>query len=167
MASRIERIIQSIKTNAGSETYEKVKKACEEKDVKEILDQLESTCEEKTVAQLMKPCGRQCIPKSFIERAMSVYAESAGIEDFLNRLSEVHIGGDKLYLRDGKIIGIYEKCYCTIAKKIKGLSPLFCYCAEGWYEQLFSSVFDKPVEVKKIRTILDGADECEFEISYL
>ena len=26
--------------------------------------------------------------------------------------------------------------------------------------------FDKPVEVKKLRTILDGADECELEVSY-
>jgi len=166
MASRIDRIIQSIKSNAGNEVYEKVQKACEEKDLKAILARLEDACEESTVAQILIPCGKQCIPQSFITRAKSVYAESENIEDFLARLNETRIGGGKLHIRGGKIIGIYEKCYCSLANKIKDLSPLFCHCSEGWFEQLFSGVFEKPVEVKKIRTILDGASECEFEISY-
>ncbi len=114
----------------------------------------------------MKPCGSQCIPESFIARAKSVYAKAKSIEDFLSLLNETRIGGGRLHIEDDKIIGIYEKCYCGLAKKVKGLSPLFCYCSEGWYERLFSSVFEKTVEVKKLRTILDGSERCEFEIRY-
>ena len=166
MANRVERILESIKANAGNDVYERVKKTCGESDVKAILAELENACGVAVVAQVMKPCGQQCIPESFIARAKSVYAKADSIEDFLSLLNETRIGGGKLHIKDDKIIGIYEKCYCGLAKKVKGLSPLFCYCAEGWYERLFRSVFEKPVEVKKVRTILDGSDKCEFEISY-
>ena len=166
MPNRIQRILESIKANAGIEIYKRVKETCGESDVKAVLAQLESTCEEKTVAQIMKPCGQQCIPKSNITLAKSVYSKAESIEDFLSMLNKTRIGGGNLLMKDGKIIGIYEKCYCGLAKKTKDLSPLFCYCSAGWYTQLFSSVFEKPVEVKKLRTILDGADKCEFEISY-
>jgi len=166
MPNRIQRILESIKANAGNDVYQRVRENCGETDLKAIISELEKTCGAEVVARVMKPCGRQCIPGSFIARAKSIYAGAAGIEDFLRLLNETRIGGGKLHIRDDKIIGIYEKCYCSLAKKVKDLSPLFCCCSEGWYEQLFSSVFEKPVEVKKLRTILDGADKCEFEISY-
>jgi predicted hydrocarbon binding protein len=166
MANRIQRILNSIKENAGNEIYEVIIQTHGESDVKAILAGLEDACGEAIVAKVMKPCGRQCIPDNFIARAKSIYEEAESVDDFLNLLNKTRIGGGKLHIRDGKIIGIYDKCYCGIAKKIKGLSPLFCHCSEGWYEQLFSSVFEKPVEVKKVRTVLDGSDICEFEISY-
>ena len=118
------------------------------------------------VARIMKPCGRQCIPQIFITRAKTIYEESDSIEDFLSRLNKTRIGGGQLHLKDEKVVGIYDKCYCGLVNKLKGLSPLYCYCSAGWYEQLFSSVFDEPVEVEKIATIPDGADHCEFEITY-
>ena len=166
MPNRIQRILESIKANAGNEVYEKIKETCEETDVKTILSELEEACGGAVVAQVMKPCGRQCIPGSFVARAKSIYAKAESVEDFLSLLNETRIGGGKLYIKDDKIIGIYEECYCGLVKKVKGISPLFCYCSEGWYEQLFSSVFGKPIEVKKLRTILDGSNQCEFEIGY-
>jgi predicted hydrocarbon binding protein len=166
MSNRIERILESININAGIDIYERVKELCGESDVKAILAELENACGVEVVAQVMKPCGQQCIPESFIARAKSIYTETDSIEDFLNLLNETHIGGGKLHIKGDKIIGIYEKCYCGLAKKVKDLSPLFCYCSEGWYERLFSSVLEKPVKAKKVRTILDGSDKCEFEISY-
>ncbi len=166
MPSRIERIFQSIRDNAGKDVYIQIKETCGESDVVSILRELERTCGEEQVARIMKPCGRQCIPKSFISRAETIYSESNGIEDFLTRLNETRIGGGKLHVRDGKIIGIYDKCYCGLANRLKELSPLYCHCSAGWYEQLFSSVLEKPVGVMKKATILDDADHCEFEISY-
>jgi predicted hydrocarbon binding protein len=166
MSSKINRIFRSIEENAGRDACETVRKIGGESDIKSIISVLEQTCEEETVARIMIPCGRQCIPKSYISRANTLYTVSTDIEDFLTKLNETRIGGGRLHLRDGKIIGIYDKCYCGLVKKLKGLSPLYCYCSAGWYEQLFSSIFQKPVEVEKVATIPDGADHCEFEISF-
>ena len=166
MASRIERILESIKANAGDDIYEKISETCGKNDVKAIISELEKACGSVVVATVMKPCGSQCIPQGFITRAKAIYSQSQDLNDFLQELNKTRIGGGKLHVKDGKIIGIYEQCYCSLAKKVKDLSPLFCHCSEGWYEQLFSSVFGKPVEVKMMQTIFDGSDRCEFEISY-
>ena len=166
MANRIVRILQSIKKYAGDDVYEEIKKTCGESNVKAIVSELENACGAEAVARVLKPCGTQCIPESCIVKARAIYSQSHDLDDFLRALNETRIGGGKLHVNDGKIIGIYEQCDCSLARKIKGLSPLFCYCSEGWYERLFSAVFEKPVEVKLVRTILDGSDRCEFEISY-
>jgi predicted hydrocarbon binding protein len=166
MPNRVERILRSIMANAGKDVYERLKNTCGETDVKAILAELDKACGTEGVARVMKPCGYQCISNNMIRRARAIYKASKNLEDFLRLMNDERIGGGKLHLKDGKIIGIYEKCYCGLAKKVKDLSPLFCYCSEGWYERLFSSVFEKPVEVKKVRTILDGSDKCVFEIVY-
>ena len=145
MATRVERILNSIRLYAGAETYQTVKTTCG-KDVQAILAMLEENTR--------------------IDRAKYIFTDSNTIEDFLHGLNIRRIGGGKLHLRDGKLIGIYEQCYCSLARETKGLSPLYCHCSEGWYEKLFSSVFEKPVEVKKRQTILDGSEYCEFEIDY-
>jgi predicted hydrocarbon binding protein len=44
------------------------------------------------------------------------------------------------------------------------MSPVYCYCSAGWCERLFSSVFNRPVTVNKIDTILNGNDKCVFEV---
>lgn len=166
MPGKIDRIFRSIEENAGDNVCKAVKQNCDETDIKNILSEIGKTCDEQVVVRVMKSCGRQCIPKSYISRAISIYDGSDGIEDFLRRLNPTRIGGGQLHLRDGKIIGIYDKCYCGLVKKLNGLPSLYCYCSAGWYERLFSSVFDRPVEVTKIKTIPDGANHCEFEIRF-
>lgn len=167
MTSRLGRILQSIKVNAGKDDYERIKETCGVTDLRAIISGLEKTCGIEVAAMVMKACGRQCIPDSFIQRAKSAYADSGSIDDFLNRLNNVRIGGGKLHIRDGIMVGVYEKCYCTLAKKTAGLSSHYCFCSAGWYEELFSSVYEKPVQVRKLRSILDGSDYCEFEIDYI
>ncbi len=164
MTTRIDRILNSIKTIAGDNVYRRVAETCDTSNVKTMLDLLQNTSGADTVAKVMKPCGSQCISGNTITKSKSIYAGAKNLQDFLERLNERRIGGGHLYLRDGKIIGIYEKCYCGIAKATKDLSQLYCHCSAGWYDRLFSAVLEKPVEVKKICTILDGAKRCEFEI---
>ena len=166
MPSKIDRIFQSIEKNVENKDYKKLRGHCVETDIISIMSELEKTCEEGIVAQIMKSCGQQCIPRSYISRVKTIYEKSDSIEDFLNKLNETRIGGGQLHLRDKKIIGIYDKCYCGLVNKLEGISPLYCYCSAGWYEQLFSSVFDEPVVVEKITTIVSGNDHCEFDISY-
>ena len=41
----------------------------------------------------------------------------------------------------------------------------YCECSAGWYKKLFSEVFEKDVSVKILNTIINGANECTFEIT--
>jgi predicted hydrocarbon binding protein len=177
MPNRVDRILESIKTNAGNGAYKRIIGVCgilDEKTtpgkqstyVKSVLSELENICVADVVAGVMKPCGYQCVSNNIVARAMDLHAESDNLENFLRLLNAQRIGGGKLHITGGKIIGVYERCYCGLAKSVKELSPLYCYCSAGWYERLFSSIFEKPIEVKIVQTILDGSDMCVFEISY-
>lgn len=176
MANKALRILESIRENTDAEVYDSMIKAYgvpEEKAtpskqfeyVKAMLCGLEHTCGAEATAKVMKPCGHQCISDGTIAKAKDVYKKAKNMDDFLNLLNERHIGGGKLHRKDGKIIGVYEKCYCGLPKYGKGMSPVYCNCSVGWFERLFSSVFEREVEVRKLQTILDGSDQCVFEIT--
>jgi predicted hydrocarbon binding protein len=176
MPNRVNRILESIKTNAGNDVYQSIISICGTLDekvtprkqsdyLKLMLCELEKKCTTDTVINIMKPCGYQCISDNMIKRAKALYVKSRNLEDFLRLLNERRIGGGRLHIKNDKIIGIYERCYCGLARSVKGLSPLYCNCSAGWYERLFSSIFKKTIKVKIVQTILDGSNECVFEIS--
>lgn len=80
-------------------------------------------------------------------------------------MNDLHIGGGQLHLNEqDHIIGIYSTCYCGIPKAVKDIPAAYCECSASWFEKLFSAVFDHPVRVTILHTILSGADYCSFEI---
>ena len=175
MANKAQRILESVKINAGTEIYDNIintygileEKASPNKQAKyiqDLLSDLENSCGSETVLKVMKPCGHQCISNTAIMKAKELYSKVESLEDLLKLLNENHIGGGKLHIKDRSIIGVYDSCYCGIAKQAKGLSACYCNCSAGWFEKLFSSVLEKDIEVKKLQTILGGSDQCIFEI---
>lgn len=168
-------ILESIKENAGYEAYENIIKSCgslgdnatpnkQSEYVRDMLNELENAYGAEMAVKVMRPCGYQCITDGIIKKAKIEYKKSESLDDFLKRLNELHIGGGGLHISDGRIIGVYEKCYCGLPKYAKGLSPEYCNCSAGWFEKLFSEAIGKNVEVRKIKTILEGADQCLFQI---
>lgn len=175
MANRTELILESIRINEGDEAYRHILEVCgapeegaapgkQAKYVEAVLHEFLRTYGENLISCVLRPCGQQCISNGTVAKAKTLYKKSAGLEDFLALLNKERIGGGKLYLHNGNIIGSYDKCYCGLAKAAKGMPPAYCHCSAGWFERLFSSVFEKSVEVKKLHTILDGSEDCVFEI---
>ncbi|MBU5437317.1 hypothetical protein KQI42_04810 [Tissierella sp. MSJ-40] len=175
MSKKSERILDSIKLNVGEDTYENLIKICGDlpskatstkqgKYIRNILCELENQLDEEAIGMIMKPCGHLCISNKTINEAKKLYETSETIEEFLVLLNKNHIGGGELHMDNGNIIGVYNKCYCGIAKSVKDMHPTYCNCSAGWFEKLFESVFKKSVEVKKLQTILGGSDKCIFEI---
>ena len=178
MANRAERVLESIKNVCGNDIYDTIiakfgkisEKPSPIKQARYIKCTLDEICESLGIdiaKEVMRPCGYCCISDKTIKTAKQLYIKSnKNISVFLERLNKQYIGGGSLYLKDDKIFGIYEKCYCGIPKSVVGLHESYCECSAGWFEKLFSSVFDKPVVVKRIHTVLSGNDQCLFEISF-
>jgi len=40
----------------------------------------------------------------------------------------------------------------------------YCYCGAGWYRQQWEGVFDKPVSIKIVKSVLRGDEICRFAI---
>jgi V4R domain. len=178
MASRAENLICQIKTiypdDYCTELFykagvlkEKAAPAQQAKFIKAVIEEIKNTHGTDAIIEILRPCGYQCISNRTIERAKKCYQESNGsVQAFIELLNQNHIGGGELHMQGNKIIGIYEKCYCGIPKAVKGMPKEYCECSAGWFEKLFSSVFERKVQVTRIETILSGSNRCIFEIEY-
>jgi predicted hydrocarbon binding protein len=177
MANKVERVLESVNDKLCNEIYndliskigtieDKPTPVKQGRYMKSLLDELSLNHGIEITKKVMRPCGYQCISNKVINNAKLLFKESNNVEEFLKLLNENHIGGGNLHTKDNKIIAIYDRCYCGIPKSAKDLSPIYCECSAGWFEKLFSSVFEKEINVKRIDTILNGADRCTFEILF-
>jgi len=175
MSKRIDHLLENISAQIGvhaSDEYaagiglqeRKLTSVQEGKQMKAILDDIVEKHGEALARKTMRPCGYHCISDSAIQKAKAIYKDTVNLQEFLNELKRNHIGGGLLRIENDHIIGEYDHCYCGTTKHAKGMSPVYCECSAGWFEKLFSSVFEKPVEVVPKHTILQGDATCIFEI---
>ncbi|HWT75202.1 MAG TPA: DUF6144 family protein [Mobilitalea sp.] len=176
MANKAERVkeqvqIQEVLDNHFLESLgelgQKPSPAKQSKYIKSILEEVKRSQNVDACKNIMRPCGYQCISGNIIVKAKDLYLKAGQkVEVFLELLNKEHIGGGNLTLQDDAIIGSYEFCYCGIPKSVKNLPKEYCECSAGWFERLFSEVFERKVEVIIIQTFLSGGDKCIFKITY-
>jgi hypothetical protein len=63
----------------------------------------------------------------------------------------------------------YYACHCQLVRtSIRNgkpiVSPTFCYCSAGFEKLHFDVIFDEPVEVELLETLLEGNLRCRFAI---
>jgi predicted ArsR family transcriptional regulator len=175
MGNKVERLLNTVKEKYDDDALEnlfsklgnideKARPATQSKYMKALLEELTVLYGNKKTAELMRPSGHQCISSKTIKTAKGLYDKTNSIDEFLMLLNEQNIGGGNLHTEDNKIIAVYDECYCGITKHAKGILPVYCECSAGWFEKLFSSVFGKEVDVRRVSTILDGSEKCTFQI---
>jgi len=126
------------------------------------MEGLDAQVDETVRTSILENCGRNCISRTFIDKAKSIKKRSKDINDFLEKLSHEW---KHLHLEKGNIYVVYEKCYCPMVRDYRDkLSPSFCNCSRGWIKELFESVLEKPVEVKLKKSIVRGDGDCEFRV---
>jgi predicted hydrocarbon binding protein len=146
-----------------------VKKA---KFIKQLIEDLLAKTSRPVAEKIMRQCGSvynqgisQCIGVPMVKKARKLFKESKNIKDFIDKLNRYHIGGGNLTLKGNVITTTYKRCYCGAVSKTKEKIPItYCHCGAGWYSRLFKEALSKPVKVKVIQTIANGADTCKFEI---
>ncbi len=171
--NKAKRAVESVKTQLGEEAYqniidnlgttENVRNQGEY--IANVIEEVKNCDGDEAATKVMRSCGYQCIDKHILTNAKKLYSESADMEEFLQKLS-ISLGGSNLTFKDNKIIAIYDQCFCDINDSEKKLNRCYCQCSCGWYEKLFSTVLDAPVNVELIQSIKGDADHCQFEITY-
>jgi hypothetical protein len=63
----------------------------------------------------------------------------------------------------------YYACHCPLARESilrdePRISPIWCYCSGGFEKFLFDVIFDEPVEVETLESVLRGDLRCRFVI---
>jgi hypothetical protein len=133
--------------------------------IENLMKCLNEVLGDETARQVMQACGTQCIGQSTLEKVKRLQRGCGSLDDLLERLNQAHIGGGKMH-REGEVIyASYERCYCgSVSKGRQSISATYCSCSCGWYQQLFETLLEKPVQVELVDSIIHGADICRFII---
>ena len=130
-----------------------------------ILQELSNLTDGKGI-EILHRCGRECSKTSdLLEGAVNTRKKFAD-DDFeqLFQAFKQHYYNSPGFSKDGnQITLIFEECTCPMVKK--GLSHAYlCHCTLGYSRQIFETLFNKPIEIKLLKSILKGDDICKQEI---
>jgi len=130
--------------------------------IRALIESLDTQADEKTKEKILENCGRNCIPRSFIEKVKALKENTKNTDDFLDKLGQTwkHLqrNGDNIHV-------VYNKCYCPLVKDYsERLSPTFCNCSKGWIKEVFESALEKPIAVELEKSIKQGDRVCKFNV---
>ena len=132
---------------------------------KRLMDNFERQFPEDVQIKVMENCGRRCTGASTIEKAKRIKRNAQNLAELIDGLNKQHIGGGKLKLENNKINVEYGKCYCGMVSKTKErFSSTYCNCSRGYLLELFEQIFEKPVKVDLVESVIQGAKSCKFII---
>jgi len=126
-----------------------------------LMDNFERLFSEEVRIEVLENCGRTCIGAPTIEKAKAIKRNARNLAQLIDGLNKQHIGGGRLSLENNQILVEYGKCYCGMVSKTKErFSSTYCNCSRGYLLELFEQIFEKPVKVDLVESVIQGAKSC-------
>lgn len=118
----------------------------------------------------LENCGRECLKSSEsikkIEKIRNHINDKNNIKLLFNAYKEKIYKNSPYLYKEGKNIYLeYHSCGCGMVTNGGITDPSLCYCTIGYTKQIFETLFDKPVEVYLIKSILKGDSICKQRIT--
>jgi len=116
---------------------------------------------------ILNACGRECLKGStLLKGAIKIrneYQNNENLETVFEAFKEQYYNTSR-FSKNGNIISlIFEECSCPMVKEGVNNSYL-CNCTVGYSVNIFETLFNKPVKVKLLKSILNGDSICKQEI---
>ncbi|MBD3373625.1 hypothetical protein GF406_01200 [candidate division KSB1 bacterium] len=131
-----------------------------------ILQEMSKLDADKGV-EILNACGKECSKASaFLEGARKIQNQhqDEDLDNIFNAFKEQYYNTSRFEKDGNKVTLIFEKCTCPMVKQ--GVSKSFlCNCTVGYSINIFKTLFNRPVKVKLLKSILNGDDICKQEIS--
>lgn len=134
--------------------------------ISNLIKNMDEELDEKKKREILENTGRKCITTSMIKKARKLFSESSNLEEFLKEYTKTNSHFQEV---NGEYFMVYPHCYCSFVNKhpnLSELSPTYCYCSVGWVKELFEKATDRDVRVDLIHSVISGADECRFRITF-
>jgi len=145
--------------------------------VRDAIHRLDSSVDEKTRIQIMESCGRNCasINKRVIESAKKRRKKFKDLDSFLEAEQRKPMKGTRLHLEGNILYQYYTphaftqpmRCYCSLLRglpKDTSVSLTYCHCSKAFVQKLWESVFEQPVKVELLQSVVSGDSECKFAV---
>jgi hypothetical protein len=128
--------------------------------INSFLENAQIDCVERFLAHCSKQCSESYSKKVFIDNIRL----DEPIEKSLERLEEC-FDGFSYKVNSEKITLLLTKCGCDLVNDKLIHSPKLCICSEKSILLNWEAVFGvNNVKIKKIRSILEGSEVCEFDV---
>lgn len=119
---------------------------------------------------VLENCGRECLKSSGrlekINKLRNETDDTASIESLFNAYKKnIYDNSPNLYMENGNIYLEYQDCGCGMVTEGGVDNPFLCYCTIGYTKQIFEALFEKPVKVELLKSILKGDRICKQKIS--
>ena len=129
-----------------------------------------SLLEDKKGINIIEKCGRECAKShGFLDKAKKIRNEvddKNNIDLLFTRFKErINDNSPRLY-KEGNVMYLeYHTCGCPLVNSGKVTHSFFCNCTRGYTKERFEALFDKPVHVDIIESILRGNKICKQAIT--
>ncbi len=149
-----------------------------EKWVVRFFNVLDENIDEAAKKKLMMANGRSCLLAWQKETNQQIRKEPVTLEQFAARVKEqkapaYEISGNVIYFQytsaaETGLPSPDNHCLCPMVEtKPAGLSPTFCNCSLGYVKEMHEQIFQKPVNVELLSSVLRGDPRCRFKITLL
>jgi hypothetical protein len=83
-------------------------------------------------------------------------------------MTKIPYNPDAYLKSDDPIERRYLACHCPLAREAIRMNTVvdsrWCYCSAGFEKFPFEVIFDQPLNVKVLESVLGGAERCRFEV---
>lgn len=112
----------------------------------------------------IEKCGRKCFDNTHKEAILKMKNKSTSIKNFIEKINKSEHGVKIIRSIDKNTISFgYDKCCCKQVNHKNISLPLnYCQCCVGFSKQFLEIIFEKPVDLEILKTIINGAESCEF-----
>jgi len=127
------------------------------------MERMEALVDEGTRINIMEGCN--CAKEGRIQKGKELLKKARDLDEFVEMLEQAHIVGSRLERKGDVIYSYYNRCYCGLVNKSQEKIPLtYCYCSQGYARKVFEGIFEKPIRVELLQSVVNGAPECKFAI---
>ena len=115
---------------------------------------------------IFKQCGKACSDSYTKQIYIDEYERSENINDFLIRLKNRFPEIEYQIIKENEIVLLtYRYCACDLVKNKYITTPLMCECSRQSLLYNWGTVIgESKVNIKLLKSILNGDDCCQFEI---
>jgi hypothetical protein len=153
--------------------------------LKSVIERIDQTAKEYEKYDILSYCAHNFSQKR-IDSLKSIYKETGDLDEVLKEMHKDYAWYEDPVRKDNVIYVTkipynpegYKKaqtleekqanyCHCPLVRNHfnEEISPTFCNCSAGWYRQLWEGILGRPVNIKILRSLIKGDQNCEFAIS--
>lgn len=180
---RARRLVESIEAVAGASARAEITDGLKEPTsgtspkrrgqwAREVVERMDGQLDPEQCREIRERCA-YTPAKKHVAAARRTWRATGNLPDYVRATNEAGWHGPGLSLgADTLVVPIAtDRCWCGLINGIdwheEPVSKTYCYCTVAHIRSFFGDVFERPVEVEAVHTLVSGGPGCTFRVRML